>query len=474
LHILFEEPLNLRSFGDSFFEDVNIAQRIKKTSIPALIGFKKYGLLIFFIFISNHWFAIIYITLSFNRVVDMSAARILFAQYLRGIACLMVMIFHLAGVFWLWPAAAGLANTPVYNGTVPSIVNLVNPLGIINWGAVGVGLFFLISGFVIPLSLQKKDSIQFLIGRFFRIFPTYAVGFSISICALGLAGWYYARNFVYPIQIVLLNYLLLWDVFTGVSIDGAAWTLVIELKFYIICAMIIFWLRKADWQKILFLCVALFVGLRLILDNIIPSTLGGISLYFYEFDVPFLTFMFIGTMLYFYHYKKISLKETIFSIIVLSGLFMVSSAEGAGQAPLPPANGYFIGMGIFIACFAYSQLKDKIPLKMTWNPGVFILTKAEGVLAFMADISYPLYIIHGITNYVLMRILLDIGFSPYIVLLIGISDSILIALFLHTFIEIPSNDFGKKIASRVDINSVIQGVYRRIDKSITLVLNILK
>ncbi len=75
-------------------------------------------------------------------------------------------------VWKLTVAVAGL--TGIIRSSVPwpagAELVIASP---INFGAFGVALFFLISGFVIPLSFQSYGRLDFLVARFFRIYPTY-------------------------------------------------------------------------------------------------------------------------------------------------------------------------------------------------------------------------------------------------------------------------------------------------------------
>ena len=54
-----------------------------------------------------------------------------------------------------------------------SDVSFSNYDGIFKYGYLGVQLFFLISGFVISLSIKKKGPIEFFIGRVVRLFPAF-------------------------------------------------------------------------------------------------------------------------------------------------------------------------------------------------------------------------------------------------------------------------------------------------------------
>ena len=409
----------------------------------------------------------------------MAAEKLLFAHYLRGIASLSVLIGHLAGVFWLRGAAASnLANTPLYSGSIPAIVFTLNSAPQFDYGVFGVGVFFLISGFVIPFSLRKYESGQFLIARFFRIVPPYLAGFSITIAALILSSVYYGKEFLYTWWAVLANAMFMRDLFWIPEIDGIVWTLEIELKYYLLCAIIILWIKRGDFRRILLLCLLFFLGLIVStavlpwITNVIPWTHIVFLLYVYQMDITMITFMFIGTMIYFYYSEKISLNYLACAIILLFAIFsaewyisFIKDGAYIGILNFSLAlllfltlfqfrNGFFPSSGQNISRLSrfFSLFPEFGILKKTgenlYQIKQFCLERLiKPGLTELADISYSLYIVHGVTNYVIMRILLDLHFDPVLVLIIGISDSLVLAYLLNRYIEIPSNEFGKKIAS---------------------------
>lgn len=127
--------------------------------------------------------------------------RVDFANTLRGFAALAVLINHYYGVFWLNRAAAAtLTNAPALPLdaiATPHLIQWLNALPIFGWGPYGVALFFIISGFVIPFSLQKMSCLGFLVNRFFRIVPTYVIGFSITLVAIFFSTRYFSREWPY-------------------------------------------------------------------------------------------------------------------------------------------------------------------------------------------------------------------------------------------------------------------------------------
>ncbi|MDH7913951.1 acyltransferase [Winogradskyella sp. SYSU M77433] len=106
------------------------------------------------------------------------------------------------------------------------------------YGYLGVELFFIISGFIILISARNSDLKKFYISRFRSLNP--AFWFSVLLTS------FIVFIFGYPLfQLtygqVLLNLITMFNEFLGVEhVDGVYWSLVVELKFYFLIAIILF------------------------------------------------------------------------------------------------------------------------------------------------------------------------------------------------------------------------------------------
>jgi len=171
-----------------------------------------------------------------------STGKFEFANTLRGFAAISVIIAHYFGVFWIArDAVAGFINAPVLpfeSYAIPSYIRVLNSWPGFSFGEFGVALFFLISGFVIPFSFKENRSASFLVNRFFRIVPTYMVGFTVTLAALYYACSYFSVPWPYSMEEISIHYVPgLRDVMWSRNIDGIVWTLEAEVKFYLICAV---------------------------------------------------------------------------------------------------------------------------------------------------------------------------------------------------------------------------------------------
>ena len=105
--------------------------------------------------------------------------KIWFPQLLRGVAASFVLVAHLFVV--PLPYMGELLGDSFLLQPSLNSANILQRLyffladNILNLGAFGVGIFFLISGFVISFSIEKRSSFHFLLNRLFRVYPVVVV-----------------------------------------------------------------------------------------------------------------------------------------------------------------------------------------------------------------------------------------------------------------------------------------------------------
>ena len=364
--------------------------------------------------------------------------KIEFANTLRGFAAVAVLLSHYYGVFWVGrDAVAELTNTPALplaSLPIPGFFHWLHLFPLLNWGAFGVALFFLVSGFVMPFSLKKMSWQGFAVSRFFRIVPTYAAGFSITLLAIYGAGWYFGRDWPFSAREVLVHYLpgirdLLWSR----SIDGIIWTLEIETKFYLVCALLIVWFRR-DSILVFLAPVALFV-LAMLVNRALPVLNNANATAWqtgmnYMMGSQYLIYMFIGVMFQFLHAGKIAPEKAYLGVGGLFSLFCIHWWAGPYAGGISVAWSYAFALLTFGFAYAFPRL-----------------FKANRAFDFLADISYPLYVVHAVAGYVVLRILLEIGWPVWAAL--GAVTLLCIALswLVHVVVELPTQAIGRRLAS---------------------------
>jgi peptidoglycan/LPS O-acetylase OafA/YrhL len=286
-----------------------------------------------------------------------SEIRIAFLDSLRGLAILMVFLFH---AFSRWPEVvpykSQFAEVPIFA-----------------FGWLGVQLFFLISGFVIFMTLEKSTGPgNFLKRRWLRLFP------AMLICSLIVyatspifpfrpAGIMQPRDLLPGLTFIDPNW---WRIILGSPqglIEGAFWSLFVEVKFYILACSLYFLIGG---KKLIYVLGAVFLmghGFSRI-PSIAGSPLGGELMSMRQFG-----WFAAGALFYrYFHEQKPFL---IWAALGMS--FAAAIAEGGRDMNTGAA-------GILIAClFASAVCFPFIQRVLSTKP-----------LLLLGVASYPFYLIH--------------------------------------------------------------------------------
>jgi len=358
--------------------------------------------------------------------------KVKFAHQLRAIAALSVVIYHYWGIFFS-PAVRAIIGVPAsfvpvkpgyaQHVMVPGQVGLI-------YGVFGVGVFFLISGFVIPISLRNISTGAFLVRRFFRIYPVYWFCLLISLSMYFISAWYWHTPLSDRISVkYLLQTLPLLHSVTGIpSLDFVCWSLAVEVKFYLIFALI--FLAGGNAHKVLALsigfltlcCAAAYLAHH---DSSPESMLSLLTS-----DMKFINFMFLGCLFYYVLYDELSVAAALGYGTIIYVLFLTISASYEGNIGGPLARNYTYALLLFSPCYV---LRDRF--------------RDNRVLDFVADISFPLYLLHSTVGYVVMSILIDHRLPFTLAWIISLGLVLLVAFGVHRYVEIPVNAFGKKVSN---------------------------
>jgi peptidoglycan/LPS O-acetylase OafA/YrhL len=104
-------------------------------------------------------------------------------------------------------------------------------------GQYGVFVFFLVSGYIIPASLERKGSLRgFWISRAFRLYPLYLL--AIALSAVGYeTGYGILRGAEHAPASAIASWLLMIpNLLAGPNVPNVTWTLSYEMCFYLLLA----------------------------------------------------------------------------------------------------------------------------------------------------------------------------------------------------------------------------------------------
>ncbi|HEX7643062.1 MAG TPA: acyltransferase [Burkholderiaceae bacterium] len=367
-----------------------------------------------------------------NPVAE-STGKITFANQLRGVAVLCVIITHYFGIYWgARDVVAQYTFAPVLAGPAPRFIGYIAP-PTFNYGPFGVALFFLISGFVIPFSLDKMGSLRFLVARALRIYPTYWVATSLMLTVAWLSSRYWGMPFHMDLRQLWAN-LLLFNAELGLpSFDMVNWTLSIEVKFYV--AAVLLWplLRRAALVTLLgYAALVLLAILYLPGQAKIGETF--ISVDYAKVEAMYTVFLFIGTLFHFASKGRLSPFVLGGGVLALFVLFVLMWPRTVllDQYWRVTAN-YGYALVLFALCYM---------LRARFRPG--------RVLDFFAAISYPLYLIHAVSGYAVMHILMDCGLPYLAAMPLALVFALTVATVLHYLVELPTASAGKRLHRVLD------------------------
>jgi peptidoglycan/LPS O-acetylase OafA/YrhL len=169
--------------------------------------------------------------------------RLAWLDALRGIAALAVVFDHLS------PYLLRGLRDHVYHW--------------LDAGRYGVFVFFLISGYIIPASLERKGSVRtFWVSRVFRLYPMYLVtiGLAVLLWAVDHGSLHGADGD--PVNSVLAQLLMMSNVLAGPNVPNVVWSLSYEMVFYLlITALFIAGVHKrSGWYALAFGVAAVALG----------------------------------------------------------------------------------------------------------------------------------------------------------------------------------------------------------------------
>ncbi len=326
-----------------------------------------------------------YRTKQLTRLVELDA--------IRGIAVILVLLYH----YSTW-----------YH---QSLGYSVTKAAFTFWdGKVGVHLFFILSGFVIFLTLNATHTLyEFVVHRFARLYPAYWVGVLVTFTLLML--------FPIPGREVttgqaLLNLTMLQKWLSVPAIDGVYWTLAVELTFYFIMSFL-FIMRLLKHIDTLASVWLVLIFLANYMDAKMDVSLSGAIKLMLLLDYGSL---FIAGIMFFRLQNNDD--KNFWHVVLNLVLALVVSCI--------VFEDYWIWMLGFHALF----------LAIILGLGKWIIM---GPLVFIGNISYSLYLVHQNLGYILINWLEKLGVANSIsVLLIPAIGCILLAWVVNILVENPA------------------------------------
>jgi peptidoglycan/LPS O-acetylase OafA/YrhL len=130
-------------------------------------------------------------------------------------------------------------------------------------GNYGVFVFFIISGYIVPASLERKGSVRtFWVSRMFRLYPLYLLAVGIAVALYLLHFGSLRGEGSDPETSILSQLLMMSNVLNGQNLPNVVWSLSYEMVFYLLLtALFIARVHKrSSWYALAFAAAAVAIG----------------------------------------------------------------------------------------------------------------------------------------------------------------------------------------------------------------------
>ena len=302
-------------------------------------------------------------------------------------------------------------------------------------GTTGVDLFFMISGFVIFMSLERiSKGIDFAINRLSRLYPTYWFSVTFTFTVFSLVTICKEESSAIYILKYLGNMTMFQFYLMIPNLDGPYWTLIIEMNFYIIL-LILFQLKLIKSINIISVitCSITIVATIFFGDfNFVKQII------FWAPILQFFPLFFAGMVFYkIYNREGKLLQNYLLIVFCLFCQMLLFQYAGSSNKYINQSQ-YNLMLTIYFLIFTFF-VNNKL--------GVIV----NKITLFLGKISYALYLVH---QYISIEIIIPffynkIGLNFWVTsLFIALPIIILIATFITFKIEVP---YSKKMKEKLKI-----------------------
>lgn len=354
--------------------------------------------------------------------------KIEFIAWLRIPAVFFVVYDHL-GPFW--------SSTASIKWSVSVFINkyICNPLAISEFfGFFGVVLFFLISGYIITHVVQRESPVEFIIKRFFRIYPplifSFFLIFLVSYILKHLANYASYWESFHFIDFVLSGTLLNYAFDKPNLINGVTWSLFVECLFYIMI-FLFYSMYKTSRKYAAYFQILTFIIVVNVIIKINCMAYLSLSVYY-------ISYLIFCQLIYFLLTKKISTLGFIL-LTLINYLVLVQNTIQLYPEHYSANNSYLISFVYAYCVFIIALLANKH-------------IKMSKISLFLSNLSYSIYLNHfTIGALVLSLIVNKVNYT--FAFFAAVIVTICISFISYNLIENPFIKLSKKIIANLGVRN---------------------
>jgi len=347
-------------------------------------------------------------------VVPIVEDRLYGIDLLRFVAALGVLFFHYT---FRGYAADGM-----------SLLDFPELSGVSRYGYMGVDLFFMISGFVILMTALKQDVKGFLVSRIVRLYPAFWAGVTLTAttCLLfDASGRFGVSLFQY-----LLNLPMLGGFFGVEPVDGVYWSLLVEIKFYLLVLLV---LALGQIRNTTLLLGAWALVTLYLLNFPAPGKLHWLL-------IPEWSPYFIAGAIF---YLVRSTGFDAFKLLILALTLYLAIANAIGRLPQMEQHYASEFSRMAVAGMVLVFYAVFLAFSARW---IEFLNRPEFLV--LGVLTYPVYLIHQNIGFVLMNRFAAEG-NRYVLMLLVTLLVLAVAYGVHHLIERPLSSKLRPILIRL-------------------------
>ncbi|MGJ6961787.1 acyltransferase family protein [Streptosporangium sp. G11] len=348
-----------------------------------------------------------------SREASRGSGRLAELDLLRFFAAMAVLAFHYF-----------IAFASVWGDRPAELFPAISTLS--GLGILGVELFFMISGFVILMSIWGRGLGAFALSRLVRLFPAYWVSVAVTAAVYGLT----AATALDP-KLSLgeygINLTMLQRAFGVYDANGVYWSLWVELRFYVLISILV--IIGVTLNRCL-----VFMGVWLLAAGFFA---GSEEAWVDLVVMPKYAAYFVGGMAFFLM-TRFGPRLVLWCLAGISGGLAVNAAldrvagrvENVGYAAMPVPGwavvATVIGFYVLMAMVALGWLRW-----LRWRG-----------LVVLGALTYPLYLFHTPAAVLIVPALRDV-LPPPLTALVTLLAAMVFSYLVYRVAERPLQEFVK-------------------------------
>ncbi|RDI18784.1 acyltransferase family protein [Lentzea flaviverrucosa] len=350
--------------------------------------------------------------------------RVAFVDIGRAVAALLVVYSHLSEQ---WVAKVEGDDSPVFT-FVDALTSDPMHMGLQGIGQIAVPFFFLVSGFVVTPIAMKQGQGRFAANRAVRVYIPMIFVVLLTALVMTLGADAHAvvvgRNHDITLWTIVTNSLVInYLIVPQVVLVGVAWTLVVEVIFYILLVLLLPVLRRQVWLAIAIMLVFVFVVLM-------SRRELGPSWALFAVNVSYLPIPILGQIIWATTTKRIPLWAGGVFFSLAWSLYVLGEHLKLGRLD----SSYNLALMVAVLCFFVGLFAEpRLRERKIWTA--------------LSERSYSIYLLHGLVAFGLLSLMRP-ALPLWLAMPLAVAGLFLVVEVSYRLVEKPSHVLARKLSRR--------------------------